>query len=1243
MGVTRSEPYGVYPIYGKTQVPAARSLRQMAVGFATGEGNRHGDPFPIFVPRCSPRHEGGVGPSRRGAQRQSRFQHRERRVGQVVQQLSWLADGSSCARPPSVCAPADSRPMTAAQVSVVDRVRRRVAQCGPPPSDLSSHEALDELLQCTDHYGVEAKHMASYEFEKVKILSKDFKVHDLCDVCPPEVSRVLADPERFIFRDPAQVDRANESDRPVRPYWDPKLREPQELRRLVDRLRELGLIGFRREVRGRIGIFFVKKKDGSQRLIIDAREANRLHKRPPHSWLGTVGALKRLDLSDSAISDACGGALPSDLSPCGASIDLWNGFYQFRNRALGSWFGLDVPRSAAYWGATCIYNEATRCEEPVGPEDVVVPCFEGMAMGWSWALWMCNSVLSHAGRIPGSLTLRDRSAALTPTDKEAVMSPYVDNGNVIGITKSSVDFTFNRVVEDLEGLGLICHERVDVQDSLQLVGIVFDGSSRTLRHTPRRTWRLHLGIQQFLKRQRASGHIVRVLVGHIVHAFELLRPCMCLLKSVYAFITKHLHECVEIWPSVRQELSAASWLLFLAEARLGDEFSDISYLSDSNDKGYALLTRELSSSSCRAAARFRERWRFCTVEGKESDRHQVPGTQASWLLEQSADASEFQKWIDHSCTPVSAGAPPRLGLPWRELEVKELTAVEAGIDPIDDATLNASDWHLVVAGGWSHAEATHLLEGRIMLGGLRRSSRVVRHHGRRLLSLGDNLSSILAFEKGRACDEGLRRLASKAAAIQVGCEIDWVLRYVETDRNAADPGSRLASAGKLKPGQTVVGKRGEALVGPLGSAAPANGALLRPTSIRPPPGLSLTQGEALGGPLCSAAPANGALLQQMSISPPPGLTLTHCSSPGEAGPPHSSSEPETPTPLAILPTARPPGLSLPSQPGKLRDVCVSRARPVRCLVERPPGATAPFKALRQRQSKKPAVGSGKCSERLGRKTAVLEVFSGCGRFTGACRMKKLRTGPALDILSGAHMDLSRRKVQLLVKRWVRTGRVWCVLLGTPCTTWSRARTTASSGKLRGMQLASFSAQLIRLCKQRGVHTVLENPKSSGLWAFPPVARALAYASSQPVHLDMCRYGALYMKPTTLHTTLPGAEVLGLRCRGGHWHEHLQGTVRVLEGGRMVSRWRTSLAGKYPPGLCHALASLLALSAPATAFDASGMECSSWEAELCQACRLPAVLTQPPICPRKAVPAWPADSEGWGGRWGWAHSRRAPSQ
>lgn len=99
-----------------------------------------------------------------------------------------------------------------------------------------------------------------------------------------------------------------------------------------------------------------------------------------------------------------------------------------------------------------------------------------------------------------------------------------------------------------------------------------------------------------------------------------------------------------------------------------------------------------------------------------------------------------------------------------------------------------------------------------MLAGLRRESRVASRHGWRLLSVGDNLSSLLAFEKGRSANEAVRRLCARAAAIQVGCEIPWSLRYVEAGRNPADGPSRLANADFLKPGQTVVGRFAESLL-----------------------------------------------------------------------------------------------------------------------------------------------------------------------------------------------------------------------------------------------------------------------------------------------------------------------------------------------------------------------------------------------------------------------------------------------
>lgn len=163
-----------------------------------------------------------------------------------------------------------------------------------------------------------------------------------------------------------------------------------------------------------------------------------------------------------------------------------------------------------------------------GPD--LLPVFEGMAMGWSWALWTCNAITTAAGGRPGrDLVVRDRIPTITPTDEEALRSPYIDNGSVIGITQRSVERTFERVLGDLERAGLVVHERVDVTENQSMVGIVLDGPRRTLSHTPRRVWRvwrLHLALRALLVRSRLSAKSLEIPVGHIVHAFELLRPAL---------------------------------------------------------------------------------------------------------------------------------------------------------------------------------------------------------------------------------------------------------------------------------------------------------------------------------------------------------------------------------------------------------------------------------------------------------------------------------------------------------------------------------------------------------------------------------------------------------------------------------------------------------------------------------------------------------------------------------------------
>ena len=80
------------------------------------------------------------------------------------------------------------------------------------------------------------------------------------------------------------------------------------------------------------------------------------------------------------------------------------------------------------------------------------------------------------------------------------------------------------------------------------------------------------------------------------------------------------------------------------------------------------------------------------------------------------------------------------------------------------------------------------------------------HHGRLLVSLGDNMSELLVFTVGRARDRHLNSLARQAAGLAFATDSRWARRHVPTDRNISDEDSRLADLGALRPGQRFEGK-----------------------------------------------------------------------------------------------------------------------------------------------------------------------------------------------------------------------------------------------------------------------------------------------------------------------------------------------------------------------------------------------------------------------------------------------------
>ena len=82
-----------------------------------------------------------------------------------------------------------------------------------------------------DFYGLEPRHLGSYEFDRVKVLKGGFEPLLARDVIDDEGRRCLQEPYRFIVRSEKELSEAGERDVPIKPYWDPILKESAEERR----------------------------------------------------------------------------------------------------------------------------------------------------------------------------------------------------------------------------------------------------------------------------------------------------------------------------------------------------------------------------------------------------------------------------------------------------------------------------------------------------------------------------------------------------------------------------------------------------------------------------------------------------------------------------------------------------------------------------------------------------------------------------------------------------------------------------------------------------------------------------------------------------------------------------------------------------------------------------------------------------------------------------------------------------
>ncbi|CAK0903559.1 unnamed protein product, partial [Prorocentrum cordatum] len=251
------------------------------------------------------------------------------------------------------------------------------------------------------------------------------------------------------------------------------------------------------------------------------------------------------------------------------------------------------------------------------------------------------------------------------------------------------------------------------------------------------------------------------------------------VASDYAVIKRELES------AVKREFRLMAGLVFLAEARLSVPPSDRAHCGDASGKGYAVMDTPMGPAEFRKLTRWKERWRFVEVEGDRGDIFKASGNlpppNPGWSADLEVPDTSYSRWLLESAgVPIPSsgvlesggfrsGVCKLRGKERRQLEQKEIV----GMVPIlPENVVDPGRWRTLFEGRWKRGEAIHMKDGRVILMALRRESYTRSGHGRRLLVLSDNLSSLCCLEKGRAKDFGLLALAQRCAAYSIGCGID---------------------------------------------------------------------------------------------------------------------------------------------------------------------------------------------------------------------------------------------------------------------------------------------------------------------------------------------------------------------------------------------------------------------------------------------------------------------------------------
>ena len=616
--------------------------------------------------------------------------------------------------------------------------------------------SLKSMLKTAGGYSCSAGVLGSYRADSISLPYDQGEPRRVESMLDDEIIPYIDDFENRMLLNSSELGAVFQNTETPGCHVDPILEhDPKQYAGFVAQMYRSKLVCFDVVPVCSCGLFLVTKKpkaDGTVklRLVIDARRSNRLFKKPPWCPLSSGESLARMEISGACYT---------------AQEDVKDFFYRLGiGKRMSRYFGLPRVRASLLVAALGVDCPAEILALP--SDHMVAPCLSVLPMGFSWAFWIAQQVHVHIATMTlgseGLLVDRAPPPQIHTNEQQAHMI-YADNASQFGMDPDVVNERRHKLSIALNGRGLDTHEIIDATLLAETLGIQYIGNPPTVSCTPLRRWKMHRVLGLLIRGRRVSGKDLEIVIGNLTFLFLMNRPLLACLNHCYDFMAACYTERRVLWKSVRHELRIARGLLIFARSDLDRPWHPAALMLDASLSGYSVAEREKDYALVQSVGEWDERWRF----RRELD----VGARARFVEAESS---------------TMASVRPSVAGPLRGSALLEETFPELPEEFVDN-----EKWHTLWSAPLFSSDAIHLKEAHGLMSAVRHRSRDANCHSRRHLIASDSMCCVLSFSKGRCVSRPLLRYCQRVAAEVLASNMRIGYRWVISERNFADTGSRL--------------------------------------------------------------------------------------------------------------------------------------------------------------------------------------------------------------------------------------------------------------------------------------------------------------------------------------------------------------------------------------------------------------------------------------------------------------------